>query len=121
MKRGPQGHYTRGVPPGSSEAGSRTEIVLGQGSPAVVVAHVYRVAGNCIYRTAIDSKQRKVRLGIDDLNLVVDSEKGVVKYRHSILAECSGNENDTSKTCIKLLAKQERQQNWRRFFFQPGD
>lgn len=65
--------------------------------PPLIYSHV---AGDLLYKSALDSVEDFDRTPLNENNIVADTERGVVTYHNSILAEAPGNEQQTRQNLI---------------------
>lgn len=68
-----------------------------QATPPFLYAHV---AGHWLYKSALDHTLSLGHSYLNEDDIVADTQRGVVTYRHSILAEALGNEEQTRQNIL---------------------
>jgi len=65
--------------------------------PPLIYSHV---AGDLLYKSALDSVEDFGRTPLNENDIVAETERGVVTYHNSILTEAPGNEEQTRQNLI---------------------
>ena len=65
--------------------------------PPLIYSHV---AGDLLYKSTLDAVEDSGRAPLNENNIVAETERGIVTYHNSILAEAPGNEEQTRQNLI---------------------